>query len=903
MGPEAASRGEVLPLVRPRPGVSLPSGDITFVFTDVEGSTRHLIALGDQFVPLLAVHQSIVAKAMTDHGAVLVNTEGDALFFACSSAAGAVDGILAAQAAMAAHSWPEEHFLRIRAGLHTGPARPIGNSYIAVAVHQAARICAAGHGGQVLASATTAALAHRDNQELGRFWLKDFDEPVSIVQYDAEEHPPLRVLPEAVRRLVLPGTSFVGREDDLSRVRALLDDHRLVSICGPGGAGKTRLAVELAARVPAVRHVAVAELAGARNETEVISAVAAALELSQSTDVPTFEIVTSYLAGLPEATLVIDNCEQVIDAVAEVVTRLLTAVPQLRLLLTSREPLGAPEERVVRLAPLESPAPGTTLDTLLSSSAARLLVDRVLARDSSFVLEPEDADDIVAICNRLDGSPLALELVAAQIATAGLAAARETVELGDSIADSRGRPDRHRSIDAALDWSYQLLDPKEQLVWDRLAVFVAPFRLDDAVSLAGDRTVSDGDVRAAVTGLVNKSVITRVSAVDGVRYLMHQAVREFGQTKLRDAGELELTQDRHADWAIAFLDSNYYKVTPPGWFAAFEMCRDDLVAAWHHVRGSNQIEKAAKIGSNTAYWDYFTSRSSEGAELLFEIVSWPEDEYLVGPLIQAASVVARRQDTDQARHYLERARQYPMSPEVAAAAKDTLVQISLEDGDFSIVEEHARRLLSQPIPAAAPMSHAWADSMLGICALCQGQLDDAMVHCRRSRDQYAELGHNVNATIMAVNLAAIAIVRDDLNAATSLAREALRFAESGAMADQAAVSRMLLAAARATSDSPRQLKQAFDALALSQMPLELGDFHQSLPVLRSMKQWRALAVATGAYAEVYAAARNPFPLVEKLLAECERDCREGLAADEYDALFASGRANPNYTTILAAIDA
>src|SRR5215467_9297211 len=132
MGPEAASRGEVLPLVRPRPGVSLPSGDITFVFTDVEGSTRHLIALGDQFIPLLAVHQSIVAKAMTDHGGVLVNTEGDALFFACPSASGAVDGILEAQAAMAAHTWPDNHELRIRAGLHTGPARPIGNSYIAV---------------------------------------------------------------------------------------------------------------------------------------------------------------------------------------------------------------------------------------------------------------------------------------------------------------------------------------------------------------------------------------------------------------------------------------------------------------------------------------------------------------------------------------------------------------------------------------------------------------------------------------------------------------------------------------------------------------------------------------------------------------------------------------------------
>jgi hypothetical protein len=577
-------------------------------------------------------------------------------------------------------------------------------------------------------------------------------------------------------------------------------------------------------------------------------------------------------------------------------------VPELRLLLTSREPLSMAEERVVRLSPLDSPAPGTTLDHLLSSSAARLLIDRVLARDSGFVLDPDDADHIVAICNHLDGSPLALELVAAQIATAGLAEARASVEQGDALAEGRGRPERHRSIDAALDWSYQLLEPAERVVWDRVSLFVAPFRLDDAVALASDRMVPDADVRTAVTALVNKSVITRVSAVDGVRYLMHQAVREFGQAKLRSAGELEAIRDRHADWAIAFLDSNYYKVTPPGWFAAFEMCRDDLVAAWHHVRGSNQLEKAAKIGSNTAYWDYFTSRSAEGAKLLFDIVTWPEGEYLVGPLIQAASVVARRQDTARARQYLERARRYPMSPAVEAAATDTLVQISLEEGDFSPVEEHARKLLGRPIPEAAPMSHAWADSMLGICALCQGKLDDAMLHCRRSRDQYAELGHGVNATIMAVNLAAIAIVRDDLNSAVALAREALTFAESGAMADQSAVSRMLLAAARNTADSPRQLANAFQALADSQMPLELGDFHQSLPVLKSMKQLPALAVAVGAFSEVYASSPNPFPLVDKLLAECEQVCREGLPAEEYDELVARGRNSPNYVTILAALN-
>jgi predicted ATPase/class 3 adenylate cyclase len=901
MEPELSAGGEVLPLARPRADVALPAGDVTFVFTDVVGSTRLLASLGERFAPLLAVHQSIVAKAMADHGGVLVNTEGDALFFACPSAIGAVEGALEAQAAMAAHPWPPEHRLTIRAGMHTGPARPIGHGYIALAVHQASRICAAGHGGQVLASATTAALVERQSRHLGRFWLKDFDEPVTLVQYDDGDHPPLKVLPESVRRLVLPDTSFVGREEELAELGALLDVHRLVTVCGPGGAGKTRLAIELASRSPAGRNVSVAELAGARNPAEVISAVAAGLGLSQSPEVSVTDLVTSYLVGVSEPRLILDNCEQVIDAVADLVTELMLAAPHLRLLLTSREPLGVPGERVLRLAPLETPAVGTTLNDLLASDAARLLVDRVMARDSGFQLAPSDAHHVVAICRRLDGSPLALELVAAEVAAAGLAAARESVESGAGLEGGRGRPERHRSLEAALDWSYQLLEPEERLVWQRLAVFVAPFRLEDAVALAADGEVTGPVVRDAVTALVNKSVITRVSAADGDRFRMHQAVREFGQAKLRAAGELATICDRHADWAREFLDRNYYKVTPPGWFAAFEVCRDDLVAAWHHVQSAGQIEKAAEIGSNTAYWDYFTSRSAEGAALLNDIASWPDGPYLVGPLIHAAAVVARSQQIEKARRYLAQAFQYPLAPEVEEAAKDTLVQISLEEGDFEVVQEHARRLLAQPIPAAAPMSHAWALSMLGICALCQGELDDAMSYCRQSREQYVELGQLVNASIMAVNLASVAIMHGDLARAAHLATDALQLAESAAIADQAAVARMLLAAARPTERSRSQVAAALRELANSQMPLELGDFHQSLPVLRSLREWRALAVAAGAFASVYAATRNPFPLLDRLLAEVEGACLDAMPRAEYDELRGLGYAAPAYATILAAL--
>jgi predicted ATPase/class 3 adenylate cyclase len=901
MEPET-SGGEVLSFARPRRGVALPSGDVTFVLTDIEGSTRLLAELGDRFGPLLAVHRSIVAGAMAEVGGVLVNAEGDEMFFACPEAGAAVQGVLAAQAAMADYAWPPGGEFRIRVGLHTGPARPIGNSYIALAVHQAARISAAGHGGQVLASATTAALVDRTCRELGRFRLKDFDEPVAIVQYDDGDHPPLKVVPEAVRRLVLPDTSFVGREVELAELAKLLDAHRVVSICGPGGAGKTRLAVELASSRPSHVRVAVAELVGARNDVEVASAVAASLDLAQSTDVGVLELVMRYVADLDHAVLVLDNCEQVLEPVADVVTALSTSAPDVRFLLTTREPVGIPDERVLRLAPLLPPQPGTTLADLLEADAARLLVDRVMARDPGFQLSKSDVDHVVAICQHLDGSPLALELVAAEVAAAGLAAARQSVELGARLDGGRGRPARHRSIEAALDWSYQLLEPAERVVWARLAVFVSAFRLVDAVAVASDADLDERAVRSAVTALVNKSVITRVSAPDGDRYLMHQAVREFGQARLRDLGELESTEDRHAGWAKAFLDANYYTATPPDWFKAYGVCRDDLVAAWHHLRGIGDVERGAMVGANTAYWDYFTCRAAEGAELLAEIATWPDGPYLAGPLIRAGSIVARQGDATRARTFLQQAMRHPLEPKVEAAAHDTLIQICLEEGDFAPVEEHARTMLTRPIPDAAPSAHAWALSMLSLCAICRDDLAAGIRHGETSMRHYIDLSQDLNACIMSVNVAAVMIVSGDLTEARQHAERALDIAESARMSDQAWVARMLIAGTEAPRRPNLDLRRALDGLVSSEMPLELGDFYQSIPVLARLEQWRALAVAAGAFSTVYAAAPNPFPLLDRLLDDAETACRGALADAEYEDCFARGCATPTYAEILAAVD-
>jgi non-specific serine/threonine protein kinase len=280
--------------------------------------------------------------------------------------------------------------------------------------------------------------------------------------------------------------------------------------------------------------------------------------------------VLDELAAIEAGLLVLDNCEQVLDDVADLVPALLASASGLRVVLTSREPLGIDDERQLRLQPLSLPMlhGGDSSSQILDSAAARLFVDRLVARDPSFVLDDGAASDVAALCQWLEGMPLAMELAAARAAVVGLFEARRSIESGDPAAATRGRPERQRSLSAVLEWSYDLLNEAQRRLWESLSVFVTPYRMDDAVAICGESNAAAGptpaEVAANVLALVEKSVIARVAAPDGERFRMHQTVREFGRGRLEASGAARGLRDRHATWALRFVELDYLHTAPEG---------------------------------------------------------------------------------------------------------------------------------------------------------------------------------------------------------------------------------------------------------------------------------------------------------------------------------------------------
>lgn len=881
---------------------ALPSGEVTFVFTDIEGSTRLLVEIGEQdFSVVLGAQRDLVVDAFAAHGGVLVGAEGDGLFFACPTAAGAVRAAAAAHAGLAGAGWPGGTTVCVRIGMHTGLARPIGADYVGLAVHQAARVAAAAHGGQTLATATTlhAAGATCDGSTLGRFWLKDFDEPVELVQFGAGDFPPPRVVPEAVRRVPVPDTTFVGRAAELTQLSELLQTHRLVSVCGPGGVGKTRLALEAGAALPARWRVVVAELAAARTPEEVTAAVAAAAEVEQPERGTVADALSAELATWGEAVLVLDNCEQALDPIADLTETLLTAVPGLRVLTTTREPLDLTAERVLRLEPLSTPEPAGDPASVLGCEATRLLVDRLLAKDPTFVLDAQSARDAVALCRRLDGLPLAVELVAAEAAVIGLAATRASVEAGGEPSASRGRPERHRSVSAALEWSHDLCDPAERTLWARLAVFVAPFRLEDAVEVASGDGCDAVDVRSAVVALVNKSLLARVTAVDGLRYRMHQAVREFGLAKLRESGEELPVRDRHAAWVLAFHEANYLCEVPAGWYDVYGVRRDDSRAGFEHWRDTDQRDRAAMLGALVALHDMAGGRAVDGRDLFLELLRWPDGPHLARAYSLSAGWLHPWTDPHESLERAGRALRHPLTP-----AERQLVHLHTVLPFFQLLDtgaaiEAVRRSGALDDPQ---WPYARLSALLNLAFASLYAMDFAAA--RDCVEQARDLPNDgaVNESGVDGVDALVALLDGDHERAKTAAGRALALLPREKFPEHHAAMQLVLAGCHSSGARARTV-EAVRALESSTQPFGPASFPEVLCGLRGGACWAALAVAIGAVSAYCERVGRTTPLFDRELAAAEAACRAGLTADAYEHWVQRGRDNPTYGEMVAALDA
>ncbi len=543
------------------------------LFTDIEGSTTSVRALGtDRWEAVLEIHSGIVRDALARHGGTEVRTEGDAFFAVFTSPTEAVAAAVAAQRAFAATTWPHGAAVRVRMGLHTGETRPAsaaaGADYVGLEVHRAARIAAAGHGGQVLVSDTTEALV-RDElpnglalRDLGEHRFKDLAQPRRIyglvIDGLADAFPPLRSLDAIPNNLPTQPTSFIGREKELAMAQALFARSPLVTLTGQGGTGKTRLALHLAA--DSLDHYAggawLVELASVSDPGAVATAVAAVLRITERPTGATTDLIIDSLRD-QRLLLVLDNCEHLIAASAALVNALLRSCPQLKILATSREALGVPGESLFSVPSMGVPADDRLLglEELRGYEAIRLFVDRCLAQLPDFALTTENAADVARICRRLDGIPLALELAAARIRS--LSVAEIAQRLNDRFrlltGGSRTVVARQQTLRALIDWSYDLLADAERRLLRRLAVFVRGWDLEAAESVCAGDGLESGAILDLLAHLVDKSLVQKQDRGGIARYTMLESVREYAREKLVDAGEAEVQRDRHLDYFFHFV--------------------------------------------------------------------------------------------------------------------------------------------------------------------------------------------------------------------------------------------------------------------------------------------------------------------------------------------------------------
>ncbi|HTU28737.1 MAG TPA: adenylate/guanylate cyclase domain-containing protein [Solirubrobacteraceae bacterium] len=540
-----AGRGERQPpgsLVRER-RQALPQGEVSLLFTDIEGSTRLLNQLGDAYGEVLAEHRRLLREVWARHGGVEVDTEGDAFFVAFALARAAVAAAADAQSVLGS---ADLEGLRVRIGVHTGTPRIRDDDYWGTDVHYAARICAAAHGGQVLLSAATRALVgDADVEDLGQHALKDFPAPRHIFHLLAGGQPssafaPIRSVRTGETNLPDQISSFIGRDGELATLRDLVARGRIVSLVGAGGVGKTRLALRLGAELldGSGDGVWLVELAALRDANLVGQTIANVLRLSGQSGRPIADTISSAVADR-ELLLILDNCEHLIDTVAELVRELVVRCSGLEVVVTSRQPLGIAGEQVYRVPSLSVPGPDTTeLEEIESSEAVQLFVERVRQQRPGFALTEENAVTAARVCRRLDGIALALELAAVRLRSLG-------VEQLDARLDRRfhllrgstrgGALPRQQTLEALIDWSYQLLDESEREALMVLSTFAAAgFDLPAAEAVCGAAGLEDVEVFDHVDALVDKSLVQAEDTAGHVRYRLLDTVREYAAAKLSD---------------------------------------------------------------------------------------------------------------------------------------------------------------------------------------------------------------------------------------------------------------------------------------------------------------------------------------------------------------------------------
>ena len=779
-------------------GQSLPSGTVTFLFTDIEGSTRLLQQLGEKYATVLADHDRLLREICESHHGKVVDIHGDSFFVAFSRALDAINAVVQCQRALASHSWPDGVSVRARMGLHTGEPQVNASGYMGIDVHRAARISAVAHGGQVLLSQTTHDLVESELsadvifRDLGEHRLKDLRQPKRLYQLVISDlpsdFPPLKSLNVSPSNLPIQLTSFIGREKEIAEVSQAIGEYRLVTLTGPGGSGKTRLALQVASEMVELFHDGVffVALAPITDSGLVVSAIAQFLGISEIPGHSILDSLKDYLQS-KSLLLLLDNFEQVIST-APLVAELLVTGSRLKILVTSREALRISGEHEYFVPPLALPnlKQLPSVESLSQYAAVGLFLERARAVKPDFRITSDTAPAIAEICYRLDGLPLAIELAAARVKLLPPRAMLKRLEkrLEFLTGGARELPARQQTLRNAIAWSYDLLDENEQKLFRQLSVFVGGCTLDAVEAVSGDHQAYPS-LLDHFGSLLDKSLLREVEGIsDEPRFIMLELLREFGLEQLEASGEQETIRHHHANFFLSLAEQAEAKLESADqldWINRMEQEHDNLRGALEWSKTANGAGEICLrlAGALGLFWEargYF----SEGRERLSAVLSM---EFARGRTAVHAKLLAR------AAELAYRQSDYAMTVELAEESLAIYREVGDQQGIASVLiklgnaateagdYETASGFLEEALmtwqelgdkhgTARALISLGWAALRPGDYELANARLEAALAISRELEDTRS-IGFELSG------LGEVALRQGDYGRATQLLEESL----------------------------------------------------------------------------------------------------------------------------------
>jgi predicted ATPase/class 3 adenylate cyclase len=738
----------------------IPIGDVTFVFTDIEGSTALWDRDPDAMTAALAEHDRRIRKILDEHRGYVFTTAGDSFAVAFEAAADAVAAALEIQLALVE---PVAGLsLAVRIGVHSGAASSRDGDYFGTTVNRAARISGCAHGRQLVMSQTTVDLLggwlplDAELLDLGIHRLRGLSDSERIHQlcHPAldRDFPRLRTAEGPGDSLPTQLTSFVGREREVDEVMNLLRAHRLVTLTGSGGAGKTRLALRVAEELLGdfPDGLRVAEL-GAISDAEVlVEEIAQRFAVARVPGVALIRSITESL-GSKRILLLLDNCEQIVSAAAPLCHDLLTSCPELHVLATSRERLGVAGESLFRVPSLSLPVAGATVEESLRHDAVRLFVERAQLVSSDFELTDDNLAPVVDICRRLDGIPLAIELAAAR--TRSMSPVQIVDRLGERFrlltASDRTAVSRQRTLLGAIEWSHDLLDDDERRLFHRLGVFAADFSLASAEAVCAGDGVDEFDVADLVEALVDKSMVSTEPGRDGTtRYVLLETLREFARNQLGRVGEADRLAQRHADHFVVLaeqLQAQQRLGDVGGALLGLDQDEAEFRSALQYALDGDHMVRAGRLVGGLGYLWYAAGLHREGLQWCDDLFARrPElpDDVRAGALHSYGSLLAVMGRTPEGVEVLTEQvaiRRQLGDPLRLAAALNNLGNLLNDIGEYDAAEEPLAEAIESYRAAGQSASLTW--SSLGWGRMHRGQFEDAECDYREALAEARRADH------------------------------------------------------------------------------------------------------------------------------------------------------------------